>query len=365
MFASDKISSFIKMKLNKIILQVIVHVAAWLCFLMLPFAFVPRPKEGPFIPEQYISFYFLLSSFMYISFYYINFYLLIPKLLEKKRMILYVFVIVSLLILFGVFPRLYRYLSDDLHKLPPIPWQSGNRSRNLSPPLLSGGSIAISLLVFVISTGIKVVSQWFEYEKKNREIENEKLNTELSFLKSQINPHFLFNTLNNIYSLAESGSDKTSEAVMKLSSIMRYVLTEAKNNSVPLEKEIQFTSHFIELQKMRLTDKSKIDFTITGDPEGKQISPLLFLPFVENAFKYGISTREPSPIRIFLDIKDKELDFTINNNKYNQALLKPAETTGIGILNIKRRLELLYHNRYKLYLADEKTNYTVNLNIHL
>jgi sensor histidine kinase YesM len=173
-------------------------------------------------------------------------------------MLLYVFVIISLLIFFGVFPRFYRYLSDDLHRLPPIPWQSGNRSHNLSPPLLSGGSIAISLLVFVISTGIKVVSQWFEYEKKSREIENEKLNTELSFLKSQINPHFLFNTLNNIYSLAEAGSDKTGEAVMKLSSIMRYVLTEAKNNSVPLEKEIQFTSHFIELQKMRLTDKSKI-----------------------------------------------------------------------------------------------------------
>jgi sensor histidine kinase YesM len=230
---------------------------------------------------------------------------------------------------------------------------------------LSGGSIAISLLVFVISTGIKVVSQWFEYEKRNREIENEKLNTELSFLKSQINPHFLFNTLNNIYSLAEAGSDKTGEAVMKLSSIMRYVLTEAKNNAVPLEKEIQFTSHFIELQKMRLTDKSKIDFIITGDPEGKQISPLLFLPFVENAFKYGISTREPSPILISLVIKDKELDFRINNNKFTQALLKPAETTGIGIANIKRRLELLYHNRYKLFLNDERTTYTVNLNLHL
>jgi two-component system LytT family sensor kinase len=152
---------------------------------------------------------------------------------------------------------------------------------------------------------------------------------------------------------------------MKLSSIMRYVLTEAKNNAVPLEKEIQFTSHYIELQKMRLTDKSKVDFTIIGDPAGKQISPLLFLPFVENAFKYGISTREVSPIHIQLDIKNDELDFNISNNKYNQALPKPAETTGIGIVNIKRRLELLYHNRYKLCLADDKKMYTVNLNIHL
>jgi hypothetical protein len=355
------------MKFNKIILQVIVHVAAWLCFLMLPFAFIPRPKGGPFIPEQYISFYFLLSSFMYISFYYLNFYLFIPKLLEKRKVFLYVLLIIGLLVFFGTFPRLYRYLSDDMHKLPPIPWLSARSGRqgNLTHPILSGGSLAIFLLVFLISTGIKVVSQWLEYERKNREIENEKLNTELSFLKSQINPHFLFNTLNNIYSLAEAGSDKTGEAVMKLSSIMRYVLTEVKNNSVPLEKEIQFTKHYIELQKMRLTDKSKVDFLITGDPSGKQISPLLFLPFLENAFKYGISTREASPIHIVLDIKDKELDFKISNNKYSHALLKPAETTGIGIVNIKRRLDLLYHKNYKLCMADEKTTYNVNLNIRL
>ena len=173
------------MKFNKIILQVIVHVAAWLCFLMLPFAFIPRPKGGPFIPEQYISFYFLLSSFMYISFYYLNFYLFIPKLLEKRKVFLYVLLIIGLLVFFGTFPRLYRYLSDDMHKLPPIPWLSARSGRqgNLTHPILSGGSLAIFLLVFLISTGIKVVSQWFEYERKNREIENEKLNTELSFLK--------------------------------------------------------------------------------------------------------------------------------------------------------------------------------------
>jgi len=352
------------MKFNKIILQVVVHVAAWLCFLMLPFVLFSRPRDTGFIPEQYVSTYFVLTNLLYISFYYFNYYLLIPKLLAQKKVVAYTFIIIGLLILFGMFPRIYRHLSDDLHLLPANPILS-NRPRHLLPPLLSGGSIAIFLLVFVISTGIRVVSQWFTSEQKNKEIENEKLNTELSFLKSQINPHFLFNTLNNIYSLAEARSEKTSEAVMKLSSIMRYVLTEAKNNSVPLEKEIQFTTHYIELQKMRLTGKSKVDFIITGDPTGKQISPLLFLPFVENAFKYGISTRETSPVNILLDIKETDIDFKITNNKYNHALLRPAETTGIGITNIKRRLELLYHNRYKLCLADEKTTYAVNLNIHL
>ena len=352
------------MKINKVIIQVIIQVAAWLCFLMLPFAFMPRPKEGPFIPEQYISFYFLLSSFLYISFYYINFYVLIPKLFQKKRLLYYMLLIIGLLIFFGTFHRTYRYFSDHLLHLPPIPWQTRGL-RKFSPPLLSAGSIAIFLLVFAISTGIRMVTQWFDYERKNREIENEKLSTELSYLKSQINPHFLFNTLNNIYSLAEAGSNKTAPSVMKLSSIMRYVLTEAKNNEVPLEKEIQFTQNYIELQKMRLTDKSTVDFVVTGDYTGKKISPLIFLPFVENAFKYGVSTREISPIQISLDIKDTEIDFSVMNNKYPHSLLKPAETTGIGIGNIKRRLELLYQNKYQLILDDEPSTYSVNLNLHL
>ncbi len=352
------------MKFNKILLHIIVHIAAWLCFLMLPFVLFSRPKDSSFIPEQYVSTYFILTNLLYISFYYFNSYFLIPKLLAQKKVIAYTLIIIGLLIVFGTFPRIYRHLSDDLHILPANPILS-NRTRHLLPPLLSGGSIAIFLLVFVISTGVKVVSQWFTSEQKTKEIENEKLNTELSFLKSQINPHFLFNTLNNIYSLAEAGSEKTGEAVMKLSNIMRYILTEAKNDSVPLEKEIQFTSNYIEMQKLRLTPKSKVDFSITGDPAGKQVSPLIFLPFVENAFKYGISTREASPICIQLNIKNGELDFQVKNNKHNNHMLKPAETTGIGIGNIKRRLELLYHNRYKLNLNDEKAMYTVNLNIQL
>ncbi|HVM88425.1 MAG TPA: sensor histidine kinase [Puia sp.] len=352
------------MKLNKIILQVIVHVAAWLCFLMLPFVLFSRPRDGAFIPEQFFSTYFVLTNLLYISFYYLNSYLLIPKLLAKQKVITYSFIIISFFIFFGMFPRMYRHLSDHLHYMPPNPWLS-NRPRNWSPPLLSGGSIAIFLLVFVISTGVKVVSQWFISEQKNKEIENEKLSTELSFLKSQINPHFLFNTLNNIYALAEARSEKTGPAVMKLSSIMRYILTESKNDVVPLEKEIEFTSNYIEMQKMRLTNKSKVDFVINGDPIGKKISPLLFLPFVENAFKYGVSTREESPICIQLNIGNDNLNFKVKNNKHLSSLLKPAETTGIGIGNIKRRLELLYHNRYKLNLNDDHNTYTVNLNISL
>jgi two-component system, LytTR family, sensor kinase len=279
--------------------------------------------------------------------------------------LLYILTILLLFIFFGTFPRLYDYLSENILKLPQSYWRS-NRPRNLSRPLLSPGSLAIFLLVFAISTGVKVVGQWFQSEKRNKEIENEKLSTELSFLKSQINPHFLFNTLNNIYSLASAQSEKTAEAVMKLSSIMRYVLTEVKNDCVPLEKEILFITHYIELQKLRLTDKSNIDFKVIGDTAAKQISPLLFLPFVENAFKYGISTREVSPIIILLEIKNTDLYFTVKNNKYTSTLLKSTDAnTGIGIQNARRRLDLLYKNRYTLNISDTAATYTVNLNICL
>ncbi|MBS1974131.1 MAG: sensor histidine kinase, partial [Bacteroidetes bacterium] len=304
------------------------------------------------------------TNLLYISFYYVNSYALIPKLLAKQKVIAYTFIIIGCVVFFGMFPRIYRYLSDHSHFFPITPWLS-NRPKNWSPPLLSGGSIAIFLLVFVISTGVKVVAQWFTSEQRAKEIENEKLSTELSFLKSQINPHFLFNTLNNIYALAEAGSEKTGPAVLKLSNIMRYILTESKNDCVPLEKEIQFTSNYIEMQKMRLSNKSKVDFNITGDPSGKKVSPLLFLPFVENAFKYGVSTREESPICIHLNIGDSNLEFKVKNNKYQSSLLKPAETTGIGIGNIKRRLELLYRNKYILDLDHDNNTYCVHLNLFL
>ena len=235
------------------------------------------------------------------------------------------------------------------------------RPRN--PPLLSPWNFAIFLLVFVFSTGIRVFNQWQRSEQRAKEIANEKLQAELSFLKAQINPHFLFNTLNNIYALASNQSEHTAAAVMKLSSIMRYVLTEARNDLVPLEKEILFTSHYIELQKMRLTDKTHIEFSINGDPLGRQIAPLLLLPFVENAFKYGISTRECSPINILLDIREDSLDFSISNHKHFNTMMRMAENTGIGISNTRRRLDLLYPGQYDLAIKDKNNEFSVHLNI--
>lgn len=348
--------------MKKITVQIVIHIAAWACFLLLPFVFYPRPREHDysFFAERYFSTFFIVNSLFIIAFYYLNTHLIIPKLLDQKKFLSYTLIILALLVFYGFLPRIYHGLFGDLLPQPPQP---GRPPRMRNPPLVNSGNIAIFLMVFVFSTGIKVINQWLQSEQRTKEIANEKLQAELSFLKAQINPHFLFNTLNNIYALASTQSEHTAAAVMKLSSIMRYVLTEARNDLVPLEKEILFTSHYIELQKMRLTDKTNIDFTINGDPAGRQIAPLLLLPFVENAFKYGISTREWSPIRILLDINKDSLYFSISNHKHLNTSLRMADNTGIGISNTKRRLDLLYEGRYELIIDDKNNEFSVHLNI--
>ena len=349
--------------LKKSIVQIIIHIAAWLCFLMIPFVFYPRPRDFSFFTERYFSAFFILNNILLIAFYYLNTFLFIPKWLDHKKFLTYGLIILVLLIFYGCFPRIYHFFFGSLQPAAAGPRPPGGRPRNFQQPLLSPGNIAVFLLIFVFSTGIKVINQWLRSEQRNKEIAHEKLQAELSFLKAQINPHFLFNTLNNIYALASSQSEQTAPAVMKLSSIMRYVLTEARNDMVPLEKEIQFTTHYIELQKMRLTDRSSIDFTVKGDPLGRQIAPLLLLPFVENACKYGISTRERSPIRILLEIKKDSMYFSVTNHKHINTSLKMTDNTGIGIHNTRRRLDLLYEDRYQLTIDDAPVEFTVHLNI--
>ncbi len=335
---------------------------------MLPFVFYPRLRDFSFFTERSFVLFLLVNSALIIIFYYLNTHLFIPRLLDNKKFVVYTLLILCLLIFYGCFPRVFHYIFGNFQSSAP-PSVAGahpsGRPRNFPQPLLAPGNIAIFLLVFVFSTGIKVINQWLLSEQKNKEIANEKLKAELSFLKAQINPHFLFNTLNNIYALATDNSEYTAPAVMKLSNIMRYVLTEAGNDMVPLEKEIQFTTHYIELQKMRLTRKSSIDFTVKGDPIGKQISPLLFLPFVENAFKYGISTRELSPITILLEIKENSVYFSVSNHKHINTSPRITNNTGIGINNTRRRLDLMYNDRYELTINDEPATFDVHLNIQV
>lgn len=224
-------------------------------------------------------------------------------------------------------------------------------------------STAVFFLVFTVSTCSRVIQEWLGIERKKQEIENEKLATELSFLKTQINPHFLFNTLNNIYSLALVRSEATADAVLKLSSIMRYVLSETKHDTVPLDKDIQFIKHYIELQRVRLTDKVTVEFVVEGQTEGKQIAPLLLIPFVENAFKYGVSTKETSKLLFEIKASPDNILFTSQNDmiSYDKGT---ENNTGIGLKNTRRRLELLYPGTHELTVSEENKQFIVKLILH-
>ncbi len=199
-------------------------------------------------------------------------------------------------------------------------------------------------------------------EKIKTKLENEKLTSELAFLKSQINPHFLFNSLNNIYSLAYQKSDKTPEAVMKLSEIMRYMLYESNEATVKLDDEIRYLQNYIELQKLRFKDKAYIKFEIDGETNDKRITPLILISFVENAFKHGIATDKDNPIKIVLNVSSNKLFFQVVNRK---SVQNKDETGGIGLLNVKRRLDLLYDGEFRLHIDDHESIYNCELYLDL
>jgi hypothetical protein len=371
-------------KRNKKIIIIIAHVAIWICFFLLPYIFSPQPAEfASDISRYYITLYIVTNVFLLV-FYYFNTLLLIPRLLLRKKWFSYTLLIISCLIAFLYLPReitnCIRGTNEETlrHEF----WQrranisrapsAANFGQNNQPPphhpphrnreWYFPGSYAIFILVFTVGTCIVMMQQWLEAERTKDEIEHEKINTELSFLKSQVNPHFFFNTLNNIYSLAVVGSEQTAPAIMKLSSIMRYILTETQTNLVTLQNEIEFITNFIDLQSVRLTDKVKVDFKATGDIDDKLIAPLLFIPFIENAFKYGISTKENTIIEILLTATDNKVSFTVSN-----TIVKAdrADTTGIGINNVKRRLELLYPDKHRLLVKEENNQFIVHLDIEL
>ena len=318
------------------------------------------------------------------AFYYLNTVVLIPKLLFQKKWVLYFLAIIFSLAGFLFVPRETAKWINGTTELFPKPDFSQRKKMQFDSAIHNTemaknfpqrnfrkqpkgfryvpGSYAVFMLVFAIGTCITVMQQWIKTERNKERIETEKLNTELSFLKSQVNPHFFFNTLNNIYSLAIVQSEQTAPAVLKLSSIMRYILTETQNDFVPLENEISFLKNYIDLQLVRLTDKVKVTFNADIQNPQIQIAPLLFIPFVENAFKYGISTKENSAINIELTQKGKEVVLFVSNNiVHTDATIH--ETTGIGINNVKRRLELLYPSKFDLHVSDDGKLFTVNLSI--
>jgi sensor histidine kinase YesM len=220
------------------------------------------------------------------------------------------------------------------------------------------------LLVLGFSTGMAIIQQLRKNETKQKEIEKAHVDSELAFLKNQISPHFFFNSLNNIYALIAIDSDKAQKAVEKLSILMRYLIYDSNIETVELQKEFDFTRSYIELMQQRLSSKIKLEVTIDKYLPNISISPLLFIPFIENAFKHGVSYRENSFISILLTTDEDKVVFECKNSIPSKNEEK-NEKGGVGIDNIQKRLNLIYGNSANLKIVVTNNEYLVQLTVPL
>lgn len=226
-----------------------------------------------------------------------------------------------------------------------------------------GNELRMVIITITYATLIRFTIDWFDTQKIKTELINIQQSSELALLRSQVNPHFLFNTLNNIYSLVYSKSDEAPAAVMKLSSLMRYMLYDSSSDMVYLEKEIDYIKSFIELQELRLKSSDFVEVEINGSIEGIKIAPMLLIPYIENAFKHCSKTKSPG-IKINIEISDKKLEMTVKNYVKKLQDGQSQESSGIGMINTKRRLELLYPDKHKVNIKSDGHSYEIRLTIN-
>lgn len=324
-----------------------------------------------------VSFYILLRFFAYqneiytsdiiyaalfhlslIAVVYANLFVLIPFFLQRNKVLRYLIGVVILLYL-GI--QLNQWIFNDLSD-----WVFSGYYFISYYDFLD--LFYFFLIYWVMSTLLKFSKAWFvlaETRQKLVELQSAKLQAELDGLRSQINPHFLFNALNNIYALALDNEKQTPIAILKLSEVLRYILYESNTSRVLLSKEIKYIQDYIEIQKIRLESYSTIDFFVKGEMKNIKIAPLLLIPFVENSFKHGVKNDKNEPIfKINLTTTSNSIIFKIKNKKAVKDDLK-IESKGIGLENVKRRLDLIYPNEHHLAINNEEGVFEVVLKIDL
>lgn len=380
-----------------LIFIVFIHLAAWCVFFMLPLIFYPIR----FTNRRFL-YYELLSKLLPIGLFYFNYYYLLPKFFEKRKLFSYSGIVLAAIILISIqdvvlrnslpgrnvrffqapVERSFRRYRRSTGKMEPpdffitrtdtsaMPLPPGmfRESRTLGVPrgilfMSVNRSVSLCLVLLLIGGFIRLGYSFLRNQNEKKAMENAHLNAEVNFLKSQINPHFLFNTLNGIYSQAHQKSEHTENSILKLSDLLRYVLYDSSEDKVDLGKDIQYLTNYIDLQKLRLSQKVTIRYNVNGSTKGKQIAPLLLITFVENAFKHGISYTNPSTINIAITIFEKTLTLLVSNPVTETNSF--VSTGGLGLKNVTRRLDLLYPEKYLLDIVHNDYLYIVNLTINL
>jgi two-component system sensor histidine kinase AlgZ len=337
---------------------VLVHISFWWLYLSFFTYQISLYARGPEIDWSRVLTVVAIQTTCAMLTGYLNYFVFLPRFLaEKKGLRFIVEFLAAFLVVILLRIHLERYFIDHYTHQEKYLYHN---------PRFIIHVISSNLFTVIFLGMIRVVTEWFEFEARKKTVENERLIAELNFLKAQINPHFLFNTLNNLYYLAYTKSSNTPEVIAKLSQMMRYMIYDSNHALVPLNKEIEYMESYISLERLRLNDQIPIKFEVSGDATKFRIVPFIFITFLENAFKHGVSNNNPNAwVNVSVQIEGNSCIYQVENSKITSAKPEAEEKSGIGLQNVKRRLELSYPEQYELDVKDLPDQYIVTLRILL
>lgn len=337
---------------------VLYHVLFWLCYFL-----INTVRWGLYFDDYVYSIQSNLVEFpLHIALVYFTLYYLMPRLLPKKvGVFILLLIAATIIITLARVILTYELVTTEVFK------ESGRDEELFGFNYLAAAFFGEIYVLGVVSA-IKISIDWIKFKNKASELQKSQLETELAYLKSQIQPHFFFNTLNNLYSLTLDKSDKAPETVIKLSELMSYVIYDSSKSMVSLNEEINHIQNYIDLERLRFGQRLHLDFSLEGNISNIEVPPLLFIPFIENAFKHGTSTRKKHiPISISFNIKEDTLVFIceneISNERQVHEKLMRKTHYGIGLKNTERRLNLRYDTDYELNVTDHNSLFRVVLKL--
>ncbi|MCD7709783.1 MAG: histidine kinase [Porphyromonadaceae bacterium] len=325
-----------------------IHIAGWVIIFGLPLLF--SDHASPDYLQHYLRLSLIPLTLLIV--FYVNYGLLIDKFLFKKEKPIAYFFVFNIILILGISLIMYavrHYYLDT--SMPPHPEGFiqalfGFFFRDLIPLVLAAG----------MSIAVKMTNRWIFIEKELETVEREKVEAELKTLKSQINPHFLFNTLNNIYSLITLSPEKAQQAIIELSKLMRYVLYGNTPRYVPLSKEMDFIHNYVELMRLRLASNTELSISLPIGENSIEVAPLLFISLIENAFKHGVSNTLPSFVHIDISVEGDHIICHIENSNFPKGT-DDKSGSGIGLDNLRKRLDILYPDQYTFEITENKDTY--------
>ncbi len=341
--------------------EIISFIIGTIVFLLIPFLITPNIGSYANILGTDHFKRFFVENLLLVAFFFFNYFWLIPNLYFKKKYVIYGLVLlVFFFLLYQVSEWIFPFREHFQDGFQMRDRRPPNPRREPGMPMPPFRNWSPKLLMYICTV---LIALFLRHNKRFQQMKTEKQSSEISYLRAQINPHFLFNTLNNLYALTLTKSDLAPDAVLKLSQIMRYIVSESSNEKVLLQKELNYIKNYIDLQLFRFNQES-VQYTVKGSANQLEIVPLILIPFIENTFKYGVVNDVEFPIKINININENILLLTTENYKSNEEV-PDAEKTEIGISNTKKRLNYFYPNRHDLNIKENHDTFVLELKIVL